>query len=232
MLCKDSSAPIFSAPYFVVSKLVHSTILFFLIFTLPGQASLASQTWNSQQKDDLQTLSIYLNSIKKFKTTFHQRNPDGSMYKGIIYMNRPGRMRLDYALPQTISLFAANKHFTLVDHETRQSEHYPFFTTPASLLLDDNINLHNPKISIRDIYRTQGFLYLALAQNSEADSNNGTMILYFTINPIALRGWKVIDEADNIVQVDFAEIDRNVDYPKKNFFLYHGEIPDAQKGRR
>ena len=71
-----------------------STAVFAFLFITPAIA----------EKISLTNLSAYINSLSIIKTNFIQINSDGSKDEGQLYMNRPGRLRLEYAPPNNALL--------------------------------------------------------------------------------------------------------------------------------
>ncbi|MCH9853432.1 MAG: outer membrane lipoprotein carrier protein LolA [Alphaproteobacteria bacterium] len=201
-------------------------IVTMVLMVSPANAS-AQDGFDDYQQADLRTITKYLNNLKNFQSRIRQINADNSNHYGILYVSRPGRMRLDYFPPVNYQLLASAKHFTLVDTTTNLATHYPFFSTPASLLLDSNINLNNKKIKIVNIERKENRLILNLAgkkRNGEEDGN-GRMIMVFSALPLQLLGWHVLDPNNNRVSVVLEEIENDVSFKKKDFFRYLEDTP-------
>ncbi|MCH9844180.1 MAG: outer membrane lipoprotein carrier protein LolA [Alphaproteobacteria bacterium] len=198
-----------------------------MLLSVPLLSASAQDSLTEYQKADLGTITSYLNNLKNFQSRIRQINADNSNHYGILYVSRPGRMRLDYFPPVNYQLLASAKHFTLVDTTTNLATHYPFFSTPASLLLEKNINLNNKKIKIVNIERKGNRLILTLAgkKRNGAEDGNGRMIMVFSALPLQLLGWHVLDANNNRVSVVLEEIWDKVSFKKKNFFRYIEDSP-------
>ncbi len=198
-----------------------------MLLLAPFFSASAQSGFTEAQRLNLSDITDYLNNLKSFQSRIRQINNDNSNHYGILYVSRPGRMRLDYFPPVNYQLLASAKHFTLVDTTTNLATHYPFFSTPASILLDGNINLNNKKIKVVDIERKGNRLILILAgkkRNGEEDGK-GRMIMIFSALPLRLLGWHVLDSYNNRVSVVLEEIENNVNFKKKNFFRYFEDSP-------
>ena len=216
--------------HLIIHVIFLTAFLAILLTTAPriAQAQSAKLTeQNAGQK--IRAVTDYMNRVKKFKSTFQQINPDGSLSKGVLYMNRPGKMRLDYQEPQKISLFAASNAFTFVDYDNAHVESYPFSLSPATVLLDNKINFYHKSITFINLHQSKaGDLFFTLSpKKNDPQADAGKIILRFGEDPITLKGWQITDAADNVVEVELAEINQNVSYPY-GFFIYED---DAPKGR-
>ncbi len=199
---------------------------------LSANPALPATDFTQNQLDDLQKITDYLNGLKKFQSRIRQINADGYTLYGMLYVSRPGRMRLDYFPPEKIQLLASAKHFTLVDTTTELATHYPFFTTPASLLLDEKINLQNSKLKILDIERAGNRITLTIAPKHDDEDVDevGKMQMIFADLPIRLLGWHVLDSDNNRVSVVLEKIKNNVTFNKRNFFIYVAPINLSNDG--
>ena len=59
---------------------------------------------------DLNKIEIYLNSIQSLKAKFNQINYDESQSSGIIWLEKPGKLRLEYKEPSSL-LIISNSGF-------------------------------------------------------------------------------------------------------------------------
>ena len=76
----------------------------YIIFLSTAASAFLFITPAIAEKISLTNLSAYINSLSIIKTNFIQINSDGSKDEGQLYMNRPGRLRLEYAPPNNALL--------------------------------------------------------------------------------------------------------------------------------
>ena len=211
---------------FLPSKIFRAVFIAIILSHAPF-VSANAQNFTEAQRLDLSDITDYLNNLKSFQSRIRQINNDNSNDYGMLYVSRPGRMRLDYFPPFNYQLLASAKHFTLVDTTTNLATHYPFFSTPASLLLDENINLNNKKIKIVNIERKDNRLILTLAgkKRNGKEDEKGRMIMVFSALPLRLLGWHVLDPNNYRVSVVLEEIQNNVSFKKRDFFRYIEDKP-------
>lgn len=141
----------------------------------------------------LAEISAYLNSIRTAESPFTQTNADGSRAKGMLFIHRPNRMRLEYARPDKTLVLASGQQVAIFDAKSNQPpEQYPLKKTPLNLILGAQIDLSRAKMVVD--HGEQDGLTTVTAQDPE-HPEYGTIKLYFTANPVALKQWIVTDNA-------------------------------------
>ncbi len=72
---------------------------------------------------------------------FVQVGPDGSKTQGQVYLQKPGRVRFEYADPTPIELIADGSSVVVRDRKLATQDLYPLSQTPLRFLLADKIDL-------------------------------------------------------------------------------------------
>jgi outer membrane lipoprotein-sorting protein len=151
------------------------------------------------EKLSLSALSQYLNELRTATGAFTQINGDGTISTGTIYINRPGRIRFEYAPPDNTLVIAGGSSVAIFDPKSNTGpETYPLARTPLSIILADRVNLGQARMVVGHSY--DGTATTVTAQ----DPNNpdyGNIQLVFTGNPIQLRQWLINDDAGNSTTV-------------------------------
>jgi len=168
----------------------------------PGEADAA----------DIARVEKYLNGIRTLKARFVQTASTGSYAEGMVYIERPGRMRLDYAPPAELQIYATGTWLIMVDEGLREVNQLPLSATPASVLVADEVRLGG-KIAVRRIERGAQTLRIHLAQAEDPEA--GTLILTFADTPLALRQWSVIDAQGVTTRVALLDTEINGDIPRR-----------------
>lgn len=140
----------------------------------------------------LGNLSKYLNSLGSVQTDFTQVNADGSVVLGKLYIQRPGRVRFEYAPPDKSLVLASAGNVAIFDAKSNQPpEQYPLRRTPLSLILADQVNLGKAKMVVghKQVENTTR----VMAQDPEKPEY-GTIELVFTDSPVTLRQWIITDD--------------------------------------
>ncbi len=158
-----------------------------LLATLPAEA----QTGVPQ-------IEQYLNSIRTVKARFVQSNPNGSIAQGTFYLRRPGRMRFEYDPPSQLKIVADGFQVTMWDPATKDFGQWPIGWTAASFLVKEPLSLSGD-IRVEKLDRVNGLIEATMSQAKKPQE--GKMIARFAENPLALRGWTIIDSRGQQVSV-------------------------------
>ncbi|WP_102226720.1 LolA family protein [Acidimangrovimonas sediminis] len=140
----------------------------------------------------LMALSQYLNGLKTAEAPFTQVNADGSISKGQIFIQRPGKVRFQYAPPDGNLVIANNGTVAVIDSKSNQPpQEYPLSRTPLNLILAANVDLTRANM-VRGV-REDGNKTIVTAQDPQ-HPDYGTIQLVFTANPTELRQWVITDQ--------------------------------------
>ena len=103
-------------------------------------ADAVPATLSEADRTDLARIETYLNGLTTMESRFLQFS-EGGVAEGRIMLDRPGRLRIEYAPPVPVLMIANN--FLLMYHDTqlKQTTFLPVSETPAALLIDENIAL-------------------------------------------------------------------------------------------
>ena len=163
----------------------------------------------------------YVNSIRTVQARFVQSNPNGSVVQGTLYIRRPGRMRFEYDAPSKLKIVADGTQVTLWDPATRDFGQWPIGWTAASFLVREPFKLSGD-LTVESLQRTGDGLQLTIVQTRKPQE--GKIIVRLAENPLALRGWSIIDNRGNKVDVSLTDLKTGVQLAD-SLFKYDG--PDA-----
>ncbi len=160
----------------------------------PAHAAEDAIKLTSDQQKDVSRIEDYMNGITTLKADFVQISSDGGAAKGKVYMERPGKMRFEYAPPSKILLVATGHDFIYYDKEINAPTYFNIDDTPAGLILADKVSLSRD-VEIIDFRRTAETIRIKLVRKSDPGAGNVTLV--FQDNPLQLRQW-VVDDATGI----------------------------------
>jgi outer membrane lipoprotein-sorting protein len=163
----------------------------------------------------------YVNSIRTVQARFVQSNPNGSVVQGTLYIRRPGRMRFEYDAPSKLKIVADGTQVTLWDPATRDFGQWPIGWTAASFLVREPFKLSGD-LTVESLQRTGDGLQLTIVQTRKPQE--GKIIVRLAENPLTLRGWSIIDNRGNKVDVSLTDLKTGVQLAD-SLFKYDG--PDA-----
>jgi len=183
--------------------------------------SLLALASGANAQTGLPEIEQYINSIRTLQARFVQRNPNGSTIQGTLYVRRPGRMRFEYDTPSQLKVVADGTQVTLWDPATRDFGQWPIGWTAASFLVREPFKLSGD-ITVESLQRAGDGLQLTLTQTRKPQE--GKIIVRLGERPLALRGWTIIDNRGNKVDVSLTDARTGMQLAD-SLFKYDG--PDA-----
>jgi len=146
--------------------------------------------FSQAQKDALDRVSAYLNSIHSIRSGFMQLGPDGQLDQGQFYLEKPGRMRFAYYPPNPTLIVATAGKIYVKNSRLNTVSSYDVSDTPLGLLLGDNIDLKsNRAVTGADIRDDSVVVHAQPYSNRQ----QGAITLVFSSPQIELRQWTVKD---------------------------------------
>jgi outer membrane lipoprotein-sorting protein len=159
----------------------------------------------------LDRLSDYINSLRTAEARFTQVNFDGTRSKGRLYIRRPNRMRFEYDPPDQTLVLASAGNVAIFDEKSNSPpERYPLRRTPLNLILGNRVNL--ARAGMVTGHGEEGGMTTVTAQDPE-NPEYGSITLYFSSAPVALREWLITDEAGQETRVILDDLVTGKDYP-------------------
>ena len=141
----------------------------------------------------------YFNGIRTMQARFVQSNPGGTVVQGTLSVSRPGRMRFEYDPPSQLKIVADGSQVTMWDIANRDFGQWPIGWTAASFLVREPMVLQGGDLTVEKVERADGMLQLTMSQTKKP--NEGKVIVRLGENPMVLRGWSIIDNRGQRVDV-------------------------------
>ena len=144
-----------------------------------------------QQDAAVQRINAYFNGITNLQGNFEQIDSNNKHTGGRFYVQRPGKLRFDYAPPSTLRLVADGHFLAIEDSSLKTIEKYPLESTPFRLLLGDGVDLARDA-RIVGVEGDDGSLALTLEDRGGQAA--GQIKLYFDTEPqMKLKQWVITD---------------------------------------
>ena len=182
-----------------------------LTLTVPPAAALALSPRDSA---DVARIEAYLNSLRTLRSSFVQISSGGESAEGTVFIERPGRLRLDYSDPPNIEVYVNGNWLVHVDTDLEAVSQIPVKWTPARFLVSERIALSGDA-TVRRIYRGPGVISVELVQTGDPEA--GSFELAFFDAPLALRKWVVVDSQGVTTTVTLSGPAFNVPIPREVF---------------
>lgn len=189
-----------------------------------GAAIVASRTGHAQalsdaDRADIARVDAYLNSLRTVRARFLQRAQDGRSSQGTFLLSRPGRMRLEYDPPVPILIIVNAGQLLHYDCSLRQSSFQSVTSTPAGLLVREQISLNGGELRALAVQRPTGQLRVTVER---AGAREGRITFTFSANPIQLLDWQIVDPQNRTTRVQLSDFQTGVDLPN-GMFVFRSE---------
>lgn len=184
-------------PHFF-SRAVFCT-LFFTLLSAPLFAPVSTPAAAQAAADDaalLHGISRYFTSIPAFTARFSQINPSGDLVRGVMHYQRPGQIAFIYDPPNQLRVVVDATHIHVQENARATPDSYAIDATPLPLFFAPDLDLHRSGM-VANITRTPSTTEILL--QDPRGNIPGQLYMSFNADPMALRGWRVIDAQGRII---------------------------------
>lgn len=189
----------------------------------PAKASSAKLV--SADKAQLSRIEHYLESIQTISASFIQVSPDGSLANGKFYLQRPGKLRMEYAPPVPVLVVTNHGNIVYYDSELDQITNVSLDSTLVGFLARDKIRFDD-KVTVTHFERAAQRISISLVQAERA--NDGAMTLEFSDNPLMLRNIIITDSSGQSTTVSLANARVNEKLPA-DLFIFKDPHPTGKR---
>ena len=175
----------------------------------PARADLSDE-----DQADVARVEAFLNDIRSLEARFTQLSDSGAVSEGVFYMQRPGRLRFEYAPPSPILIVGTGKTIVFYDARLGQVSYVPIKSTPLAFLADEKIAFNGTTEVVR-VDRDPGAIAVTLADQTRR--NQGTITLIFSDSPMRLRMWRITDAQGKVTTIALSNTRINITLDQELF---------------
>jgi outer membrane lipoprotein-sorting protein len=184
-------------------KIFHLLKNIAFVFFVSSKVLCVHADTNQTQSNIKEWAQTYLNGLQAMVANFTQHNPDGSSYRGKIWIRRDkgssGKMRLDYFDGPGQKVLALNDDLIVIEKNGEESS-CPISSTPAAYILRKKI-VFGTDVFVKkaELSKNKKHALLALGlEESDDDSEPGTLTIIFSVSPTQkglqdIMMWEVVD---------------------------------------
>lgn len=217
----------------LISVLLAATAIFGVASAQTGQAVTAQPQYAAPFTNpatvpaDLARIDASLNNTASFQGNFTQIAPDGSRSNGQIWLQRPGKVRFEYADPNPLLIVSDGVTFVQNDRMLETYDRVPLSATPLNYFLKENVNLANDT----EVIALQKFpdQWRVTARDGSGE-NDGAITLVVDAQTMALRQWIISDAFGGQTRVELSNLQYNGRIDPRLFILR--EDSDRRDRRR
>ena len=181
-------------PTVILIKRLFYIYIVSLLFVQPLAASESVKPYPLTPNDKilLGNIENYLSSIHTISAEFLQASPNGDMASGKFYLERPGKLRLEYAPPTPVLMVTDGSTIIYYDKELDQISRIPMDSTLVGFLAQERVKFDKAVI-VTGFENVDGILRVSLVQQDRP--KDGTLTLEFSDRPLMLHNMIVTDNS-------------------------------------
>ena len=153
---------------------------------------LSFQTSSAFEKNKLAKLQIenFFDNFTTLEANFIQVSPSGNVSNGKIYLDLPGKLRIDYENPKNLLITCKGFWIVIQDRDAKTTNNIPVKNTPFAILLLNKSFLRNQ--DIKNEYSIAAGI-ISLKIKSQNKDKQESLVLEFSQNPFSLKKWIIQD---------------------------------------
>jgi outer membrane lipoprotein-sorting protein len=153
----------------------------------------------------VQKANAYFNSATSMVGDFVQISGDRRS-EGKIYVQKPGKLRFEYADPATLDIIADGSTVAILDRKDRSDpEFYFIWQTPLKFLLKEQIDLAKD-VSVVDVTSDPDTVTITVEDKLTFGGTSRIKLMFDTAK-FQLRQWEVTDPQGNVTLVSLFNVD-------------------------
>jgi outer membrane lipoprotein-sorting protein len=153
----------------------------------------------------IQKANAYFNAATTMIGDFVQIGADGRRSEGKVFIQRPGKLRFEYAPPATLEIVADGLSVAIHDRKTATKDIYFISQTPLKFLLKDQVDL-NRDVQVVDVTSDPSSVTI-LVEDKATFGGTSRIKLVFDPARFTLKQWQVTDPQGYETLVSLFNID-------------------------
>jgi outer membrane lipoprotein-sorting protein len=158
-----------------------------------------------------------LNATTTLSADFTQVSGDGRRLTGLVYVQRPGKLRFEYAKPSTLEVVSDGSTVLVRDRKLNTSDPYPISQTPLKFLLSSRIDLSRDA-TVRSVGGAGDGVQVTI-EDSSTLGGTSRITLTFDKDVTDLKRWRVTDPQGYTTTVSLSDVEKNRSIDPKIFML-------------
>ena len=158
-----------------------------------------------------------LNSVTSMTADFTQVGADGRKLTGIMYLQRPGKLRFEYQKPSTLEIVSDGSTVLVRDRKLNTADPYPISQTPLKFLLSSRIDLAR-EAKVTAVAADADGVRVSI-EDSTTLGGTSKITLSFDPEITALKRWRVVDPQGFTTTVSLSDIEKNRTIDPRTFML-------------
>ena len=179
-------------------KIYINNIWIICLFSFSIAFILQTSIAYSQVNDTKLKVEKFFKSLKSLEANFIQVGPSGNVSNGKIYLDLPGKLRLDYEKPNNLLITCQGFWLTIQNRNLKTTNNIPLESSPFFILIKKRFDFEN-KSFITYLKNKSGIISLKITNPKNNKSEE--LILEFSEKPFSLKKWTIKDTFGEITTV-------------------------------
>ncbi|MBL8559489.1 MAG: outer-membrane lipoprotein carrier protein LolA [Hyphomonadaceae bacterium] len=192
------------------------------------RSPVAGELTGAQRAAALTEASASLNRIAAMQGRFTQVAPDGSLARGRIYMQRPGKLRFEYDPPSPLTIVSDGSVVAVEDRSMRDVQRIPLRSTPLFYVLKPQVNLERDARITRVVQQGDALHVSARDRSGEAD---GEITITFLGDGRDLKQWSITDGQRQTTRITLSDVQGATRLDPKLFRITAYDVMARPKNR-
>lgn len=200
-------------------------LLLLLSFSLPVMAVVDKKVDTPANRAILNKVEKAYNKMRTLQAKFAQFNSKmkDDLQTGIIYISRPGQMRLAYEKGSPLEFVATNGAFIYHDKDLEEVNYFELNSTPVEWILRDKLLFDDAGFIVTDVQNVLDEYYITAHKKDAKELGELTLII--DKDTLELKQWDILDVQGIKSTVSLFDIKQNIPIDKK-IFLFHNPYQD------
>jgi outer membrane lipoprotein-sorting protein len=168
------------------------------------EAQKSTPLIGEDQTKALERINAYFNNITNLQGNFEQVDATNKQTTGRFYVQRPGKLRFDYAPPSALRIIADGSHLAIEDSDLKTVEKYPIGSTPFKLLLSEAVDLARDA-RVVGVETGDGTLAVTLEDKS-GDAAGSIKLVFQNGAELQLKEWSITDAQNLTTRVIVSDV--------------------------
>ena len=163
-----------------------------LIFSYFFLIIFSSQASNLSINSKILSLQIenFFKNLATLEADFIQVSPSGNVSSGKIYLDLPGKLRIDYKNPNNLLITSKGFWLVIQDRQSQTTNNIPVKSSAFSFLLENKIIFKNKNFKT-EYNLSSGIITLKI--RSQKKDMSESLIMEFSEKPFNLKKWIISD---------------------------------------
>ena len=185
----------------------------YLIFSYFFLIIFVFQASNASVNSQILSLKIqnFFKNLVTLEADFIQVGPSGNVSNGKLYLDLPGKLRIDYNKPNNLLITSQGFWIVIQDRQSQTTNNIPVKSSPFSVLLENKLILKNENFKT-DYSLSSGIITFKI-KSQKKDTPEG-LIMEFSEKPFSLKKWIISDTfgEKTTVLIQNAKYNNNLSY--------------------